>query len=640
MLHDTPLITAISMGLVLAFAFGSLALKFRLSPLVGYLFAGVIAGLINRSPLINLEMDKNLLEQLAELGVILLMFGVGLNFSPKDLMSVKKIAVPGALLQILITATVGTILIYLVMGGRTDQVNAIGMYNLIMAPYGISLPQVKTISLGGAIIFGLSLSVASTVVLLRSLEERSAMVTERGKTMIGWLIVEDMVMVLVLVILPALAPTLGGKSVGVISAESVWISIIQTLIMVTLFIVLMLTFGKKMIPLTLEKVALLGSKEVFTLSVLAIALGVALGAAYLFGVSLALGAFFAGMMMNESELSLEAAQDSLPLRDAFAVLFFVSVGLQLDLDVFWEHPLMLLGTLLIILFCKSVATFSIVRLFGYSKETALTIGVSLAQIGEFSFILITLGVSLQLVDETAKSLILSAAILSIVINPFLFKLLDRWIRANQDKLKNKIDQNNGIVHSTDEDLRILVPEREHAIVVGYGRVGCQLVRILQEKQIPLVVIENEPLKAEKAQKSGLPVIMGNAAAEEIMHKANPATASMLLIASSQPFEEGAMINHVSKVNPVAIIVARAETDAAVDYLLNHGAHGAVMEIKELAFSMMEMAEAGKRLAQRGLWPAVPADTDDTENNKDIVALQKNENDKDKFEPEDVNHNQD
>ena len=284
MLHDTPLITAISMGLVLAFVFGSLALKFRLSPLVGYLFAGVIAGLINRSPLINLEMDKNLLEQLAELGVILLMFGVGLNFSPKDLMSVKKIVVPGALIQIMITATVGTALIYLAMGGRTDQVHAIEMYNMVMAPFGISLPSIKSISLGGAIIFGLSLSVASTVVLLRSLEERSATVTERGKTMIGWLIVEDMAMVLVLVILPALAPTLGGKSVGVVSAESVWVSIIQTLIMVTLFIVLMLTLGKKMIPWTLEKVALLGSKEVFTLSVLAIALGVALGAAYLFGV--------------------------------------------------------------------------------------------------------------------------------------------------------------------------------------------------------------------------------------------------------------------------------------------------------------------------------------------------------------------
>ena len=329
--------------------------------------------------------------------------------------------------------------------------------------------------------------------------------------------------------------------------------------------------------------------------------------------------------MNESELSLEAAQDSLPLRDAFAVLFFVSVGLQLDLNVFWEHPLMLLGTLLIILLCKSIAAFSIVRLFRYSKETALTIGVSLAQIGEFSFILVTLGVSLQLVDETVKSLILSAAILSIVINPFLFKLLDRWMLTNHNKLENKIDQNDGGVDSTDEDILIPIPEREHAIVVGYGRVGCELVRILQEKHIPLVVIETEPLRAEKAQKKGLPVIVGNAAAEEVMRKANPVTASMLLIASSQPFEEGAMINHVNKVNPVAIIVARAETDAAVDYLLDHGAHGAVMEKKELAFSMMEMAEAGKRLTQRGLWPAVPTSIEVENNN---VVSQKEESNTD------------
>ncbi len=623
MLHDTPLITAISMGFVLAFFFGSLAQKFRLSPLVGYLFAGVMVGVINGSPLINLVLDKNLLEQLAELGVILLMFGVGLHFSPKDLMSVKKIAVPGALIQIMITATVGTTLLYFGMvWGNTDNVSnvVVSVYNSIMAPYGISLPQIKSIGLGGAIIFGLSLSVASTVVLLRSLEERSAVVTERGKTMIGWLIVEDMAMVLVLVILPALAPALGGKTVGVVSAESVWVSIIQTLIMVTLFVVLMLTLGKKVIPWTLEKVAHLGSKELFTLSVLAIALGVALGAAYLFGVSLALGAFFAGMMMNESELSHEAAQDSLPLRDAFAVLFFVSVGLQLDLGIFLEHPLMLLGTLMVILFCKSITTYSIVRLFRYSKETALTIGVSLAQIGEFSFILISLGVSLQLVNETAKSLILSAAILSIVINPFLFKLLDRWITAHQDKLEDRIISSDSLDDDTEEkeEIQIPVPEQQHAIIVGYGRVGSELIRILQEKQIPFVVIENEPYRAEKAQKLGIPIITGNAASEDVMHKANPATASMLLIASHQPFEEGAMINHVSKVNPGAIIVARAETDAAVDYLLSQGAHGAVMEKKELAFSMMEMVMSGKRLTQRGLWPPVPVSAD-VEKGMDIIT---------------------
>ena len=582
MLHDTPLITAISMGLVLAFFFGSLAQKFRLSPLVGYLFAGVVAGVINRSPLIHLELDKNLLEQLAELGVILLMFGVGLHFSPKDLMSVRKISVPGALVQILLATVMGAALLY----------------------FGFGSSETEKITWGGAIIFGLSLSVASTVVLLRALEERSAVVTERGKIAVGWLVMEDIATVIALVILPALAPALGGKTVGVVSSSSIWLSLIQTIFMVILFVVIMLTLGKKMIPWTLEKVAHLGSKELFTLSVLAIALGVALGAAYLFGVSLALGAFFAGMMLNESELSHEAAQDSLPLRDAFAVLFFVSVGLQLDLGIFSKHPFMLLGTFLTIVLGKSIGAYALVRAFRYSKETALTIAISLAQIGEFSFILINLGVSLALVGETPKSLILSAAILSILINPFLFKGLDYWIASNKDKVETGTAATEIDVKDEPEVL-IPVPDIPHAIIVGYGRVGKELVPIIEERQIPLVVIEDDPYQAEKACQAGLPVVIGNAASVDVMKKANPATASMVLIASAQPFESGAMIDYIHKVNPAAIIVARAETNAAVDYLLSHGVHGAVMEKKELAFSMMEMVTSGERLAQRGLWPSVP-----------------------------------
>ena len=588
MLHDTPLITAISMGFVLAFFFGSLAQKFRLSPLVGYLFAGVMAGVINRSPLINLELDKNLLEQLAELGVILLMFGVGLHFSPKDLMSVRKISIPGALVQIFLATLMGAALLY----------------------FGFGSSEPEKITWGGAIIFGLSLSVASTVVLLRALEERSAVVTERGKIAVGWLVMEDIATVIALVILPALAPALGGKTIGVVSSSSIWLSLIQTIFMVTLFVVIMLTLGKKMIPWTLEKVAHLGSKELFTLSVLAIALGVALGAAYLFGVSLALGAFFAGMMLNESELSHEAAQDSLPLRDAFAVLFFVSVGLQLDLGIFSKHPFMLLGTFLTIVLGKSIGAYALVRAFRYSKETALTIAISLAQIGEFSFILINLGVSLSLVGETPKSLILSAAILSILVNPFLFKGLDYWIASNKDKIETRTAA--GESEAKDEpEILIPIPDIPHAIIVGYGRVGKELIQILiQERQIPLVVIEDDPYQAEKAYQAGLPVVIGNAASVDVMKKANPATAIMVLIASAQPFESGAMIDYIHKVNPAAIIVARAETDAAVDYLLSHGVHGAVMEKKELAFSMMEMITSGERLAQRGLWPSVPESVDE------------------------------
>ena len=325
------------------------------------------------------------------------------------------------------------------------------------------------------------------------------------------------------------------------------------------------------------------------------------------------------MMMKESELSHEAAQDSLPLRDAFAVLFFVSVGLQLDLNIFVEHPLMLLCTLLVIIFCKSIGSYSIVRLFGYSKEKALTVAVSLAQIGEFSFILISLGVSLQLVNETAKSLILSAAILSIVINPFLYKLLDYWIATNK-RHDAVFDQQNAHEYD-DEEKWIPIPEVPHAIIIGYGKVGAELVKIIQGKQIPLVVVEDDPYQAEKAQQLGLPVVIGNAASVDVMQKANPATASMLLIASSQPFEACAMIDYVRKINPGAIIVARAGTDAAVDYLLGHGVHGAVMEKKELAFSMMEMVMSGERLAQRGLWPPVPVNTEAEKNAETVTDIQ-------------------
>ncbi len=589
-MHDTPLITAISMGLVLAFLFGTLAQRFKLSPLVGYLLAGVAAKLLNAFPSIGPNIEPQMVEQLAELGVVLLMFGVGLHFSTKDLMSVRKIAVPGAVVQIFLATVLGAMLAYWGINWGIEH-------------YNKSLPLTDTNSIinfkytiGGAIVFGLALSTASTVVLIRALEERSVLLTDRGKIAVGWLIVEDVACVLLLVILPILAPMMGGSVPGVSLAtagnSSLWLALTNTAILVILFVAVMLTIGRKVIPWTLERVAGLGSKELFTLSVLAIALGVALGAAYLFGVSLALGAFFAGMMLNESELSHEAAADSLPLRDAFAVLFFVSVGLQLDPMIFITHPVLLLLTLLIIVIGKSIGAYALVRIFHYSRETALTVAISLAQIGEFAFIIITLGATLSLVDETGKSLVLAAAILSIIINPFLFKLLDRYLEACK---KNTVEEV--------EEIELLpVPAGNHAIIVGFGSVGRELSRILKTKNIPFVVIETDSYVAEQAQRLEIPVIIGNAAAEDILLKANPETASELFIASTHPFESGAIVERVSKLNPTAIIVARAETDAAVDYLLSQGAHGAVMEKKELAFSMAEMANAGERLAQRGMWP--------------------------------------
>lgn len=390
LMHHTPLLTTLAAGFVLAFLFGALANRLRISPLVGYLLAGVLAGPFTP----GYVADQALSQEIAELGVILLMFGVGLHFSLKDLLSVKAIAIPGALVQI-------------------------GVATLL----GIGLAKLLGWSFGGGLVFGLSLSVASTVVLLRALEQRQLLDTKRGRIAIGWLIVEDLAMVLTLVLLPALAGTLGNKTDGG-DAGLLW-PLLITLGKVAAFVALMIFGGRRVVPWVLERIAASGSRELFTLAVLAIALGIAYGSAVLFGVSFALGAFFAGMILNESELSHEAAENSLPLRDAFAVLFFVSVGMLFNPMILLQEPLTVLATFLVIVFGKSVAAYLIVRAFGHPNSTALVIAASLAQIGEFSFILIGLGIGLELVPEQSRDLVLAGAILSILVNPLLFIAIDR-----------------------------------------------------------------------------------------------------------------------------------------------------------------------------------------------------------------------
>ena len=367
--HHTPLISTIVVGLVMAFALGAIAHRFRLSPLIGYLLAGVLAGPFTP----GYVADQGLANQLAEIGVILLMFGVGLHFSLKDLLSVKAIAIPGAVVQIA-SATV----------------------------LGMGLAWLMGWNLGGGLVFGLALSVASTVVLLRALQERRLVETERGHIAVGWLIVEDLAMVLALVLLPAFAEA--AVTAASVDLESIVISLGITLGKVIAFVAIMLIVGRRVIPWILHYVAHTGSRELFRLSVLAIALGVAFGAAELFGVSFALGAFFAGMIMSESELSQRAASETLPLRDAFAVLFFVSVGMLFDPMILVNDFGPVLATFLIIVIGKSLAAFAIVRLFRHPNSTALTIAASLAQIGEFSFILAGLGVELQVAaGEGARS---------------------------------------------------------------------------------------------------------------------------------------------------------------------------------------------------------------------------------------------
>ncbi|WP_157314056.1 monovalent cation:proton antiporter-2 (CPA2) family protein [Chitinibacter sp. GC72] len=392
--HDTPLLTTLVLGLGLAYLFGMLAQRCRMPPLIGYLFAGIVIGPFTPGPLAN----QALATELAEVGVILLMFGVGLHFSLKDLMSVKRIAIPGAVIQI----TIATLL-------------------------GMALAWVMGWPWGNGLVFGLSLSVASTVVLLKALQKYDLEQTDEGRIAIGWLIVEDLAMVLILVLLPALAGLLGGHNPNDTGEQSLLTLLGVTLAKVAAFVAFMLIIGRRVIPWVLEKTVWTGSRELFRLGVLAIALGVAYGASHLFGVSFALGAFFAGMVLAESEFSHRAAEESLPLRDAFAVLFFVSVGMLFDPRIILQQPLALLGTVLVIVIGKSLAAWAIVRAYGYSHRVAGTISASLAQIGEFSFILATVGMSLGLLNSDANALIIAGALISILLNPPLFSILTRAI---------------------------------------------------------------------------------------------------------------------------------------------------------------------------------------------------------------------
>ncbi len=403
MTHETPFITTIVVGLVLAFVFGAIANRLRLPMIAGYLMAGVVIGPFTP----GYVADQNIATELAELGVILLMFGVGLHFSLRDLMSVRRIAIPGALAQI-------------------------GAATLC----GVALAWALGWGLGAGLIFGLSLSVASTVVLLRALQERSLIKEDRGRIAVGWLIVEDLVMVIVLVVIPPLSSLLGGRAVpieeGAAEVVSLGFGPVAATLMITAvkvagFIGLMLVVGRKVIPPILHYTAHTGQRELFRLGVLAIALGVAWGSATFFGVSFALGAFFAGMVMAGSSLSAQAMKDTLPLRDAFAVLFFVSVGMLFNPGVILASPLSLLATVVIIIAVKASVAYGLVRAFGHDQNVAMTIAASLAQIGEFSFILITMGVTLSIAPPEARDLVVAGALVSILLNPVLFGLLDRYV---------------------------------------------------------------------------------------------------------------------------------------------------------------------------------------------------------------------
>jgi len=566
-LHHTPLIAMLVGGICLAFVFGMIAQKLRLSPLFGYLVAGVVAGPFTP----GFVADMGIAQQLSEIGVILIMFGVGLHFSIGDLWSVRKIVIPGALFQVLIATSLGLLLGWL-LGWQW----------------------------GSSLIFGVCLSVASTVVLLRALEERRLLETRRGRIAIGWLIVEDLLMVLVLVMLPPLAGLLGGDSIEARTASSgdVLRALGWTLGKVTVFIVLMLAIGRRVIPWVLERTAGAGSRELFTLAVLAIALGVAYVATAIFSVSFALGAFLAGVMLNESKLSHQAASDSLPMRDAFAVLFFVSVGMLFDPHILIEQPLAILATFLIIVLGNSFCGFIVARVFREPLQTQLTLSVGLAQIGEFSFILAALGVSLGLLSEDARNLILAAALLSIIVNPMFFVLLDRW--SARHEAQNRV-ASEGSLRAEEEDLlpdRALIPAANHIVLIGYGRVGSRVGPALQQHGTPLVLIDSNRDHCIDARAAGIPCIYGNALSEGVLKDANIGTARALLLAISQALEAGPIIRLARETNPGIAILARAHSDEEVAYLHKVGVDATIMGESEIARSMCDSVESLLRLAQR------------------------------------------
>ena len=552
--HNYPLITTLAAGFGIALVLGFLAERIKIPALVGYLVAGIIIG--PATP--GFVADVHIAAQLSEIGVMLLMFGVGLHFSLSDLMAVKRIAVPGAVVQMGLATVLG-------MG--------------LAAWWGWSW--------GAGLVFGLSLSCASTVVLLKGLEARGVLDSMNGRIAVGWLVVEDLATVLVLVLLPPLAGVLGGPAASAAAdADPLWITIGQTLLQVVAFIAIMLVFGRRALPWLLWQVAQTGSRELFTLSVVACAIGIAYGAAELFSVSFALGAFFAGMVMRESQFSHRAAQESLPLRDAFSVLFFVSVGMLFDPQILVDEPAHVLGVVAIIIVGKSIAALGLVLAFRYPLNTALTVAASLAQIGEFSFILAGLGLSLGLLPKEGMSLVLAGALISIALNPFLFAAVEpvrRWVLERSDlarRLEQRDDPYAELPMSTERKYL-----QGQVVLVGYGRVGRRIARSLDERGIPYVVAEQNRELVEDLRAQGVAAVSGNAVEPAVLIQAHIADAAMLVVATPDLLNVRQMVDTARTLNPGIEIVLRTHSENESDMLRMDGVGTVFYGEEELAKGM-------------------------------------------------------
>nr|WP_218947860.1 cation:proton antiporter [Acinetobacter sp. YH12157] len=550
--HDVELIILLAVGFGLALLFGYIAARLRLPPLIGYLVAGILIS-PNTPGVVG---DIHLANQLAELGVMFLMFGVGMHFSLNDLMQVKRIALPGAILQI----TVATLL-------------------------GIGVSMMWGWSFGSALVFGLSLSCASTVVLLKALGDRGLLDSVNGKIAVGWLLVEDLVMVLVLVLLPATAVLLGGQALaGSAADENIWLTLGITLLKVTGFIAFMLIVGKRLVPWIMQVVARLGSRELFTLTVVAAAVSIAFGAYKVFGVSMALGAFFAGMVVKESDFSHRAEEETLPLREIFSILFFVSVGMLFDPRILLEEPLHVLAVVGIIMIGKTIAAMALVLFFRYPINTALTVGASLAQIGEFSFILATLGVSLQLLSLEGQNLILAGALISITLNTFLFSAIEpvqHWIRERSHLAR--------LLERSADPLAMLPDEvsqdylRDQVVIIGHGEVGRRITKNLMAENIKVVIAEENREIVENLREKGIAAVSGVATEPGVLIQAHIQHARLLVISPMDIIDIHKIVDIATTLNPQIQVLICAESKEEAEVIRRDN-------IGEVYFAKEEMAK--------------------------------------------------
>ena len=549
--HDVELIILLAVGFSLALVFGYIAARLRLPPLMGYLIAGVIIS--PNTP--GIVADIHLANQLAELGVMFLMFGVGMHFSLNDLMQVRRIALPGAVLQI----AVATLL-------------------------GVGVSMMWGWSFGSALIFGLSLSCASTVVLLKALGDRGLLDSVNGKIAVGWLLVEDLVMVLALVLLPATAVLLGGQAIDNASDENIWLTLGLTLLKVSGFIAFMLIVGKRLVPFIMQIVARLGSRELFTLTVVAAAVSIAFGAYKIFGVSMALGAFFAGMVVKESDFSHRAEEETLPLREIFSILFFVAVGMLFDPRILIEEPLHVLAVVGIIMVGKTIAAMALVLFFRYPLNTALTVGASLAQIGEFSFILATLGVSLQLLSLEGQNLILAGALISITLNSFVFSAIEpvqNWIRERSYLAR--------LLERSSDPLAMLPDEvsqdylRDQVVIVGHGEVGRRITQNLMAENIKVVIAEENREIVEDLREKGIAAVSGIATEAGVLIQAHIQHARLLVLSPMDILDIHKIVDIAKTLNPEIQVLVCAESKAEAEVIRKDN-------IGEVYFAKEEMAK--------------------------------------------------